>query len=57
LAALKVPPVAILAVMVYGLPLTPAVATVPVLARVTLPMVSPFCRPLEVKAERVGVWP
>ena len=57
--AANVPPVAALAVMAYGEPATPAVPDVPALARVTLPMVSRFCRPLTVKEvpARVGVWP
>ena len=55
----KVPPVALLGVMLYGLPETAAVPLVPALDSVTEPMVSPFCRPLLVKAvpARVGVWP
>ena len=51
------PPVAALGVIAYGLPATLAVATVPGLVSVTLPMVSPFTRPTGVKAVSVGVWP
>ena len=53
----NVPPVAALGMMVYGLPETLAFAAVPGLVNMTLPIVSPFCRPLLVKAVSVGVWP
>ncbi|MNL79832.1 hypothetical protein D3C87_2065230 [compost metagenome] len=45
------PPLASDAVIVYGVPpLTAALALEPLLAKLTLPMVSPFCSPLAVKA-------
>ncbi|MNC95082.1 hypothetical protein D3C83_121060 [compost metagenome] len=46
----KVPPVAFDAAIAYGLPATFAAAAAPALARVTDPMVSPFCSPLVVNS-------
>ena len=51
------PPVAALATMLYGLPVTPALAAVPLLVCVTLPMDSLLTRPLLVKPLKVGAWP
>ena len=42
--------------MAYG-PATGAVASVPALVSVTLPMLSPFCSAVEAYADKVGVWP
>ena len=57
--ALKVPPVAALGVMAYGLPATFAVPAAPALVSVTLPIDSPFFRPVEVNSPPVKliVWP
>jgi hypothetical protein len=41
--------------MAYGPPATLAVAAVPLLVSVRLPMVSPFCSPLLVNDDSVGV--
>ena len=48
--ALKVPPAAALGVIAYGLPVTLALADAPALASATLPIVSPFCRPVDVNS-------
>ena len=44
--ALKLPPVAALGAISYGLPATLAVASAPALARLTRPIVSPFFSPV-----------
>ena len=45
--------------MAYGLLPTPAVGAAPVLLKVTLPMLWPFCRPVVVNSEpaKVNVLP
>jgi hypothetical protein len=46
LPALKLPPLAALGVIAYGLPATLAVPAVPALVCTTAPIVSLFCKPL-----------
>ena len=48
---MNVPPVAADGTIAYGLPTTVAVLAAPVLVKVTLPTVSPFCNAEVVKAD------
>jgi hypothetical protein len=56
---LKLPPLAALGVIAYGLPATLAVDAAPKLDCATVAIVSPFCSPLALNAvdDSVTVWP